>query len=124
MMIFRKFEPTQSTATGGGVPTVRIRSEGRIILNAAAKRALGEETEFVSLLWDDETNRFGIQPTDEADQARVRIVHATSQSIITSKAFVHEHSLPIGQRMRLEREGDMWVASTLNPSDPLEVAST
>lgn len=117
-MIFKVFEPTQSTPAGGGVPTVRVRSEGRIILNAAAKRHLAG-TDYVQLLWDDDTKRFGIKPTTEQDPARIRIVHAASQSIITSKAFVQEHSLPYGHRMRLELDGDTWVASAINPADPL-----
>ena len=110
-MIFKKFEPTQATSAGAGVPTVRVRSEGRIILNAAASRALGD-TEYVNLMWEDETKRFGIQPADESDPARLRIVHTASQSTITSKAFVTEHPIPYGERMRLELEGDMWVADT------------
>jgi hypothetical protein len=118
-MIFKKFEPTRSTASGAGIPTVRVRSEGRMILNAAAQRQLAE-VEFVQLLWDEETERFGFQATDEADPARLRIVHAASQAIVTSREFVQAHNLPLGQRMRLVKEGDLWVASTsdVEPTQP------
>jgi hypothetical protein len=119
-MIFKTFEPTQSTAAGGGIPTVRIRSEGRLILNAAGKRQF-ESTEYVQLLWDETTERFGILPTTDTDPLRVRIVHAPSQSVITSKEFVQAHPLPYGQRLPLEREGDMWVASTAGFTGTLAV---
>lgn len=109
-MIFKPFEPTQSTASGSGVPTVRVRADGRLILNAAATRALGD-TEYVQLLWDEETARFAIRATASSDPARVRIVRAPSQSTITSKAFVTEYGLPTGQRIPLQPEGDMLVAS-------------
>ena len=109
-MIFKPFEPTQSTSTGGGVPTVRVRGDGRLILNAAATRALGD-TDFVQLLWEDDSKRFAIRATDEDDATRIRIVRAPSQSTITSKAFVTEHELPYGQRLPLAREGDMLIAS-------------
>jgi hypothetical protein len=123
MMIFQPFEPERSTPDGRGVPTVRVRSGGRLILNAAGKRLLGDH-EYVQLLWEQDTQRLGIKPTTEDDPLRVKVTDTPSQSTITSKAFVDAHAIPMDQRMRLAQHEDLIVASTVKPGDPLAGAHT
>lgn len=120
-MIFEVFEPTRANPERG-TPTIRIQSDGRLILNAAAKRLLGDTT-FVQLLWEADTGRIGIKPTVETDPAAFRVAQAPSQAIITSKEFIAEHNLPHGQRMKLAWDGEQWVASTRDPANPLGAAT-
>ncbi len=117
-MNFEKFAPGRSSADGRGVPTLRILSGGRLVLNAAAQRMLGDIT-FVQLLWDADTKRIGIMPSTQDDPDAFRVTTAPSQSIITSKAFVEAYKPPLSQRMALGWDGRMWIASTLTPDDPL-----
>jgi hypothetical protein len=116
-MNFEMFAPGRSSADGRGTPTVRILSGGRLILNAAAQRQLGD-TSFVQLHWDADTNRIGIKPSSQEDADAFRVTTAPSQSIITSKAFVETYNLPLRKRMALEWDGGMWVASTTAPPLP------
>lgn len=115
-MNFELFEPTRSNPDGRGVPTLRVLSGGRLVLNAAAKRLLGD-TQNVQLLWDADAKRIGLKPVSaDAPGASFRVVKAPSQAVITSKEFVDAHALQHNQRMRLEWEDEMWVASTINPA--------
>jgi hypothetical protein len=118
-MNFEMFAPGRSSADGRGIPTLRILSGGRLVLNAAAQRSLGNTT-FVQLFWDADTGRIGIMPSEQGDPDTFRVTSAPSQSIITSKAFVDAYKLPLSQRMRLAWDGRMWIASTIRPDEPLE----
>jgi hypothetical protein len=113
---FEVFDP--ASAATRRVPTIYVLSEGRLKLNAEAVRRLGDAT-WVQLLWDDATKRIGIKPAEETSRAAVRVTPGESQATITSKAFVIAHELPHKVRMRLAWDGDMWVASTINPAHPL-----
>jgi hypothetical protein len=115
---FELYEPQRSSSSGRGVPTVRALSGGRLVLNAAAVRLIGE-TAFVQLLWDAEAKKIGLKPTTEADPAGFRVTRAPSQAIITSKGFIDANSIPYSQRMKLELDGEIWVASTTDPGHPL-----
>jgi hypothetical protein len=110
MMIFELHEPARSSPSGRGVPTLRVVSGGRLILNAAAKRMLNG-TKFVQLLWDPETKRIGLRPSDEGDVAAFRVADAPSQAVITSKSFVTANAIHSTQKMRLAWDdgGKMWV---------------
>ncbi|TXN29324.1 hypothetical protein [Lacisediminihabitans profunda] len=112
-MIFELHEPTRSNQDGRGIATLRVVSGGRLILNAAAKRMLADmDTKFVQLLWDPETKRIGLRESSQDDPAAFRVADAPSQGIITSKSFITENEIEPGNKMRLVRDGDMWVAST------------
>ncbi|MGV8912491.1 MAG: hypothetical protein ACOH14_07735 [Rhodoglobus sp.] len=111
-MNFELFEPTRSNPAGRGTPTLRVQTGGRLILNAAAKRLLGD-TAFVQLLWDSKTGRIALKPTTSADSAAFRVAVGPSQATITSKSFITAHNIPFNQRMKLEWDGRMWVASAL-----------
>ncbi|WP_354573700.1 hypothetical protein [Frigoribacterium sp. UYMn621] len=100
------------------MPVVYVLSEGRLKLNAEAVRRLGDTT-WVQLLWDDDTKRIGIKPATETSPLAVRVAPGESQATITSKAFVVAHKLPFKVRMRIAWNGDMWVASTEDPANPL-----
>jgi hypothetical protein len=113
-MNFEMFAPGRSSADGRGTPTLRILSGGRLVLNAAAQRSLGD-TAFVQLFWDADTGRIGIMPSEQGNPDTFRVTTAPSQSIITSKAFVDAYKLPLSQRMRLAWDGRMWIASTIEP---------
>ena len=115
---FELFDPASVTAETGRVPVVYVLSEGRLKLNAEAVRRLGDTT-WVQLLWDNDTKRIGIKPAAETSPLALRVTAGESQATITSKAFVLAHSLPYKTRMRLAWDSEMWVASTLNPADPL-----
>jgi hypothetical protein len=117
-MNFEVFDGSNAGA-GRGTPSIRILGGGRLVLNAAAQRLLGE-TAFVQLLWDADTKRIGLKATDQSDTKGFRVTVAPSQSIITSKAFVEAHDIPLSLRMLLAWEGTMWVASTINPDAPLK----
>lgn len=97
---------------------VRVLSGGRLVLNAAGARLL-DNLQWVELLWDSEAKKFGIRPAAQGDAAAFRVTYAPSQAVITSKEFIVTHELPYSQRMRLAWDGTMWVASTLNPGEPL-----
>lgn len=112
-MTFEQFAPGRSTADGQGVPTLRILSGGRLVLNAEAQRMIGD-VDYVQLFWDDETRQIGIMPSAETAVDTFRLVRAPSQSIVTSQAFIDACQPPLGQRMPLTWEHDMWVASTNN----------
>ena len=116
---FAVFDPAADTHDTGRVPVIYVLSEGRLKLNAEAVRRLGNTTSWVQLLWDDETKRIGIKAAAEGSTGAFRVTRGKSQATITSKAFVAAHSLPYKTRMRIEWEGDMWVASTLDPNNPL-----
>jgi len=116
MKPFELYEPQRSSSGGRGVPTIRALSGGRLVLNAAAGRLIGE-TGFVQLLWDGDTRKIGLKPTTEADPAGFRVTRAPSQAVITCKGFVEAHSIDYGQRMRLEADGEMWVASLAPTTD-------
>jgi hypothetical protein len=118
-MNFEMFAPGRSSAEGRGIPTLRILSGGRLVLNAAAQRSLGD-TAFVQLFWDADTGRIGIMPSKDGDPDAFRVTTAPSQSIITSKAFVDTYKLPLSQTMRLGWDGRMWIASTVTPDEPLD----
>jgi hypothetical protein len=118
-MNFELFAPGRSSADGRGTPSLRILSAGRLVLNAAAQRLLGDTT-FVQLLWDADTKRIGIMPSTQEASDAFRVTSAPSQSIITSKAFVEAYDLPLSKRMALGWDGRMWIASTVNPDQPLE----
>lgn len=115
---FEVYEPERSTSAGRGVPVVYVLSGGRLILNAAAVRLLGDSTS-VQLLWDATTKKVGIKPTSDDDPKGFRVSRAPSQATITSKGFVEKHELPYKTRMRVARDGDTLVASVTNPGDPL-----
>lgn len=114
---FEPFQPVRSSDSGRGVPTLRILSGGRLVLNAAAVRLLGG-IEHVRLLWDAETRRIGIERAPEPSIDTFKVSRAASQATITSKEFVDRYALPHGQRMRLEQDGDLYVASTETPAHP------
>lgn len=115
---FEVFNP-QAATSGRGVPVIYALSAGRLILNAAATRLVGD-TDWVQLLWDAETKRIGLRPVEQGDLHAVRIVRSPSQSVITSKPFVDEHNLAAKkQRMRLAWDGQAWVASTVDPATPI-----
>jgi len=82
------------------VPTLRVLSGGRLVLNAAAQRMIGDTT-FVQLLSDPDTKRVRIKPTMEYDHLAFRVTTAPSQSIITSNAFVIEHKLAGDRNSRI-----------------------
>jgi hypothetical protein len=117
-MPFEVFEPGRSNAEGRGIPTLRVLSGGRLVLNAAALRMIGGIT-FVHLLWDEDTKRIGIKATSATDPSAFKVTRAPSQAIITSAAFVAENKLPHSQNMRLGWDGRMWIASTTTPDEPL-----
>lgn len=112
---FEPFQPVRSSDSGRGVPALRILSGGRLVLNAAAMRLLAG-VEHVRLLWDADTGRIGIEPASEPSADTFKVSRAASQATITSKEFVERFTLPIGQRMRLEHEGPIFVASTETPA--------
>ncbi len=115
---FEVYEPTRSNSAGRGIPVLYILSGGRITLNAAAVRLLGEITT-VQLLWDASTRKVGIKPTSDDDPKGFKVTHAPSQATITSKGFVEKHELPYKTRMRVGWDGDVLVASAAKPADPL-----
>lgn len=115
MKPFEPFTPTRSSDSGRGVPTVRVLSGGRLVLNAAAMRLLDGVTD-VRLLWDADTNRIGIEPVEAPGADTFKVSRGASQATITSKEFVDRYRLPISQRIRLEREGAIFVASTEPPA--------
>jgi hypothetical protein len=116
---FEVFDTSSARADlESGLPTIHAVSEGRLRLNAAAARLLGN-TAWVQLLWDDETKRIGIRPATESTDSALRVTRGTSQATITSKAFVTTYKLLYKKRMRLAWDGTMWVASTVHPDDPL-----
>lgn len=117
MKPFEPFQPMRSSDSGRGVPTLRILSGGRLVLNAAAMRLLAE-VEHVRLLWDAETKRIGIEATAEPGADTFKVSRAASQATITSKEFVDRYQLPHSQRMLLERDGAIFVASTETPAEP------
>ncbi len=117
-MNFEMFAPGRSSADGRGVPTLRVLSGGRLVLNAAAQRMLGDAA-FVQLFWDADTGRIGIRPSAQGDEDSFKVTTAPSQSIITSKAFVETYKIPLSVRMRLGWDGRMWIASTVTPDEPL-----
>ncbi len=114
---FEPFQPVRSSDSGRGVPTLRILSGGRLVLNAAGVRLLAG-VEHVRLLWDADTKRIGIAPASESSADTFKVSRAASQATITSKEFVDHYVLPHGQRMRLELDGDIYVASTETPAQP------
>jgi hypothetical protein len=116
MKPFEPFEPTQSAGKIRGVPTVRALSQGRLILNAAAARAITADR--VQLLWDEATKRLGIKPTSDTDPLGFLISRTSSSATITSKGFVASHPIPYNQRMKLALEEGLWVASTTDPANP------
>jgi hypothetical protein len=118
-MNFEVFAPGRSSSDGRGTPTLRVLSAGRLVLNAAAQRLLGDTT-FVQLLWDADTKRIGIMPAAQDAPDAFRVTTAPSQSIITSKAFVETYDLPLSKRMTLGWDGRMWIASTIKPDEPLQ----
>ena len=115
MKPFEPFQPERSSESGRGVPTIRILSGGRLVLNAAAVRLLGD-VEHVRLLWDADTKRIGLEPVAAAGADTFKVSRSASQATITSKAYVDAYSLPPSQRMRLERDGAIFVASTEPPA--------
>lgn len=110
-MIFEVHESPRSSSEGRGVPTLRIMTGGRLVLNAAAQRML-KGVSHVQLLWEADSKRIGIRSTDASDRAGVLISRAPSQATITSMSFVTAHALPLHTRMPLEPVDGMWVAST------------
>jgi hypothetical protein len=116
---FELYEPERSSSSGRGVPTIRALNGGRLVLNAAAVRLLGD-TSFVQLLWDTESKKIGLKPSTEGDPTSFRVTRAPSQAVITSKGFIDAHNVPQSQRMKLEWDGSMWVAFTTNTGSPLD----
>lgn len=114
MKPFEPFQPTRSSGSGRGIPTLRILSGGRLVLNAAAMRLL-EGVEHVRLLWDADTARIGIEPA-AAGADTFKVSRSTSQATITSKEFVDRYKPPHSQRMRLEADGAIFIASTETPA--------
>jgi hypothetical protein len=117
-MPFEVFKPARSSAEGRGIPTLRVLSGGRLVLNAAALRMIGD-VRFVQLLWDAGTKRIGIKSTSATDPSAFKVTRAPSQAIITSAAFVTENKLSHSLKMRLGWDGRMWIASTTTPDEPL-----
>lgn len=115
-MSFELFAPGRSAADEQGVPTLRILSGGRLVVNAEAQRMMGD-VEFVQLFWDDETLQIGIMPSTGAEVDTFRLVRAPGQSIVTSQAFIDAYQPPLGKRMPLTWNGGMWVASTTDPQE-------
>lgn len=111
MKPFEPFQAQRATAGGRlGAPVVRIRDDGRLVLNSAAIRAI-ETATHVQLLWDADTNRFGLKPTSMGDPAAFRVSYGASQATITSKEFVETHQLPADARFILTLNGGIWIAS-------------
>lgn len=106
----------RSSDSGRGVPTLRVLSGGRLTLNAAGMRFIGD-VEHVRLLWDAETRRIGIEPATSPGTDTFKVSRSASQATITSKEFVDRYQLPHSQRMLLERDGAMFVASIETPAD-------
>jgi hypothetical protein len=117
-MNFEMFAPGRSAADERDIPTLRILRGGRLVLNAAAQRMIGD-VGFVQLLWDDDTKRIGIAPSAQGDRDAFPVVTAPKQSIVTSKEFVEAYDLPLSLAMTLGWDGRMWIAATLTPEKPL-----
>jgi hypothetical protein len=92
----------------GEVPTVRFLSAGRIHFNAAAGRMLDGYTH-LRLLWDAEDLRVGFEPTDESDKLGYKLTQSPSQTVMTAAGFADRYRIG-SQKMRLEREDEMFVA--------------
>jgi hypothetical protein len=118
---FEPFDPA-SAETPRRTPVIYVLSAGRLILNAAAARLIGD-TEWVRLYWEEETKRIGLKPESAAGEGVFRVTRGESQATITSKAFVDAYKLPYKKRMRLEWDGTLWVASTEDPANPLGTTS-
>lgn len=104
------FEVFENTASAGrGVPTVRFLPNGRVHFNAAATRLLAGATH-LRLLFDDDAQRIGFEPTSADDPNGFKLTKQDSQSVLTASAFVQRYEIPIEQRMPLEQEGDLFVA--------------
>ena len=61
------------------------------------------------LLWDAEDIRIGFEPTDKTDKLGYKLTHAPSQTVMTAAGFAQKYGIS-SQKMRLEREDEMFVA--------------
>ncbi|WP_295851156.1 hypothetical protein [uncultured Microbacterium sp.] len=110
-MPFEVFEPQPGARRG--VATIRFLSKGRIHLNAAAARMLGEGTTHVQLLWDAEDLAVALKPV-EADAPHSYLVsRAPSQAVISAAGFAERCRIPLHQRYRLELDEEKQLVADI-----------
>ncbi len=109
-MDFDVFAPGQSATDDSDVPTLRILPRGRLVLNTAAWKLLGE-TAFVQLLWDADTDSIGIMPSAEGEPDSHRVAVTAAQAVITSHEFVDLYDIPQSHGLLMLWDGRMLIAN-------------
>lgn len=93
-MGFEKFEGGGQGRGGSTEPKISLRKSGSIGINKAALEEYFEDAEGAVMYYDEDENRVGIEPVDDADQEDTYTISRSNDTgAITPSAFLNRHNL-------------------------------
>ena len=102
------FEKVQKRGQGGSTnePLISLRKSGGIGVNSAATEKYLSDVEFIHLYYDEENDKIGIKPVDEADENTYKVNMTESSAGITPSSFMKQYDLVPDVTTRYEVEWD------------------
>lgn len=103
-MAFEVFEGRGRTASG--TPTVSIRKNGALALNAAALDAWFKGQDYAVLMYDPDTKRIGVRPVAEKSKSAYKLQRVGQGGHVNAKSFLTHYTIDHAKSQSFPAEWD------------------
>jgi hypothetical protein len=98
-------------------PTITIRSQGFIRINAPAMQEFGfDKANYIALFFDPETKKVAIAIADQGEEGAIKLTKTKNGGVFSAAPFLKFFNLEamMGHRYEVERDGDYLVVGAVS----------